>query len=185
MVLSQKGNRYAFEALYERYKDRLLHFFYRMLNSRSDKAQDFLQDTFFNVLRNLDKFCSDKKFSSWIYTIAHNLCKNEYRRIEVRSNVQSYENLDYTALPFENCDSFIEDQIDLASFQNALKKELSKLDPEKYCTFILRFQENFSIKEISEIMDCSDGTVKSRLFYATKIITDKLKYFNPNQLEKS
>ena len=179
MSLSQDGNQAAFEVLYERYKQRLFNFFFRMLGGQSEKAQDFLQDTFLRVVRNLSSFRKEEKFSSWIFTIAHNLCKNEYRRLEVRRIVENSKNIDQVVMESEDINN-IENRLDNLNFQNALSKELNRLDSEKFCTFVLRYIENFSIKEIAEIMSCSQGTVKSRLFYTTKKIADRLKYFNPN-----
>jgi RNA polymerase sigma-70 factor (ECF subfamily) len=180
MSLSKEGNQAAFEVLYDRYKQRLINFFYRMLGGNSDKAQDFLQETFLRVVRNMSCFCEEKNFSSWIFTIAHNLCKNEYRRLEVRRIIENSEEIEQVGIGAEESNRNIENRIDYINFQNALFKELNLLDSEKFCTFVLRYLENFSIKEISEIMSCSEGTVKSRLFYTTKKIADRLKKFNPN-----
>ncbi|MDP7122228.1 MAG: sigma-70 family RNA polymerase sigma factor, partial [Candidatus Marinimicrobia bacterium] len=74
----------AFDELYARYSSRLFHYFYRMLGGNPEKARDFLQDIFFKIVENPDRFHTGNRFSSWVFTIAHNMCKNEYRRLDVR-----------------------------------------------------------------------------------------------------
>ena len=91
MKLIQGGDASAFNELYDRYSKRLLHYFYRMLGQKEDKAQDFLQDLFLKVIDKTDFFDTDKNFSTWIFTVAYNLCKNEYRKMAVRKNTNSVE----------------------------------------------------------------------------------------------
>ena len=74
----------AFDELYERYVQRLLRYFHRMLAANEEQAQDFLQETFLRVIEKRSSFDPTGRFSTWIFAIAHNLCCNEYRRREVR-----------------------------------------------------------------------------------------------------
>ncbi len=73
-----EGRRHAFHVLAERYQSRLLNFIYRTIGDR-DRAEDLVQETFVRVYRHLHRFDPTKKFSTWIYTIASNLAKNELR----------------------------------------------------------------------------------------------------------
>ena len=73
-----EGRRHAFHELAERYHTRLLNFIYRTIGDR-DRAEDLVQETFVRVYRHLHRFDPTKKFSTWIYTIASNLAKNELR----------------------------------------------------------------------------------------------------------
>ena len=68
----------AFQELYDRYRDRLIHFITRKTGD-ADRAQDLVQEAFIRVTRHLHRFDTSKKFSTWIYTIASNLSKNELR----------------------------------------------------------------------------------------------------------
>lgn len=72
---------------------------------------------------------------------------------------------------------------DQRQFFSALQNELDQMEIEQQTTFLLRFQQNLSIKEISNILECSEGTIKSRLFYTTKKLAARLKDFNPNNTE--
>src|SRR5690606_3276565 len=73
------GKEKAFNEIYNRYSKPLFLFFYRRLYQENNKAQDFLQDLFLKLIEKAATFDSSKKFSTWIYTIAYNMCKNEYR----------------------------------------------------------------------------------------------------------
>ncbi len=81
------GEETAFDELYNRYSKRLLVYFYRMLGSNEEKAQDFLQDIFVKIIEKPHLFGSKNRFSSWVFTVANNMCKNEYRRFKVRNQV--------------------------------------------------------------------------------------------------
>src|SRR6476620_9049032 len=72
------GEERAFQELVERYQTRLLNFFYRTIGDR-EKAEDLVQEVFIRVYRHIHRFDRSKKFSTWVYTIASNLAKNELR----------------------------------------------------------------------------------------------------------
>lgn len=182
MIHIRQGNKTAFEKLYDRYSKRILYYFYRMLNGDQDKAQDFLQDLFLKMVEKPELFDEHKKFSTWIYTVAYNQCKNEYRRLKVRrqynKDEETLENIPETA-------HGPEERLDSKLFLSALEKELDKLEPEKRLVFILRYQENLAVKEIAEVAGLKEGTVKSKLFYITKKLADNLQDLNPlNNEEK-
>lgn len=176
----QNDNPYSFEELYNRYGKRLLVYFFRMLGEE-EKAQDFLQDIFLKIIERPDSFDPDKIFSKWIFSIAANMCKNEYRYREVRKNAHNGR-MKNTGLTRE---TKIDDELDHAQFKMKLIREIQELDADQRNTFLLRFQENFSIREISQILSCSEGTVKSRLHYITRKLAIKLKDFDPLKEEES
>lgn len=178
MVHIQRGDTMAFDVLYQRYSKRLLYYFHRMLGGNEEKAQDFLQDLFLKIVEKPDRFCTDHKFTSWVFTVAHNMCKNEYRQQSVRQIVTSTPDMDLLS---ENLgdDHPIEQAVDHHQFEEAVLNALSELSPDHKTTFLLRHQENHSIKEISALLNCSEGTTKSRLFYTTQKLADKLKNHNP------
>ncbi len=177
------GDTRAFDELYGRYSNRLLGYFLKMLNGNAAKAQDFLQDIFLKVLEKCNQFKSDARFSTWIFAIAHNMCKNEYRRLHVRRI------LDYDADPDQeqSGDEFsaLLQQLDADNLQRQVMRELGNFDENQRTTFILRFQENCSIREISEMLGCAEGTTKSRLFYVSKKLARKFGQLAPEKKEES
>lgn len=180
----RQDNSAAFDELYKRYSQRLLAYFYRMLGGDAEKARDFLQDLFFKIIDKHATFRLEAQFSTWIFTLAHNMCKNEYRRLTVRRIMTN--GLDAETLPNPSSDSVnIEQKIDHKQFTALLNRELEKVDKNQRSSFLLRFQAQLSIKEISEILGCSEGTTKSRLFYVTKKLANVLRDFNPYQNEET
>lgn len=176
MAYVVKGRHKAFEQLYNRYSKPLLRFFYRQLYQDEDKAQDFLQDLFLKVVEKSNLYHPDKKFKVWIYAIASNMCKNEYRKNEVRGN--KVMDFDFTEI-IDPSFSTLSNGFDQRLFNQMLAKELEKMDDLHSLTFAMRYQDNLSVKEISEVMECPVGTVKSRLFYSLKKLSSGLDIFDP------
>lgn len=184
MAEVQNGSAGSFEELYHRYSKRLLVYFYRMLGSE-EKAQDFLQDIFLKIIEHPQTFHTNRPFSNWIFSVAANMCKNEYRHQEVRRNFDQNAGAKDEMIQ-TNPESGIAAGIDHSQFSNRLAREIRHMDADHRNTFLLRFQENFSIKEISQILNCPEGTVKSRLFYTTQKLAARLKDFDPSrQVESS
>lgn len=169
MARITSGNAQAFNTLYTRYSQRMHAFFSRMLGFNSEKADDFLQELFMKIIEKPEAFDCSRKFSTWLYTVAGNMCKNEYRRMERHPQTNQ--------IPEEPGEDSIPDRIDFALFRTELQEALARLSPEHRECFVLRYQEELSTKEISEIMDCPEGTVRSRLFYALRRLADQLKIF--------
>jgi RNA polymerase sigma-70 factor (ECF subfamily) len=179
----QQGDVSAFNELYDRYGKRLLFYFFRELGGDEEKAQDFLQELFLKIVEKPTLFCTERKFSTWIFTVAHNMCKNEYRRLEIRNVIDN--NVDVREIPSDVDSDYhpTERNIDQEAFENALMAELEKLEDGHRSTFLLRFQQNLTLKEIGDILGCSEGTIKSRLFYTTHKLASRLKAFNPYRAE--
>lgn len=163
----------AFEVLYDRYSRLMYNYFLRMLWKDKEKSRDFTQDLFMKLIHKPHLFDKNRQFKTWLYSIANNMCKNEYAKHEVRQNAHSEIRLQ----PQFDDGVQAPGKIDRNSFAAKLDEELQKLDEVKRTTFELRFRQELSIIEISEAMQCSEGTVKSRLFYTLKELNQKLKIF--------
>ena len=173
-----QGNSQSFALLYDRYAEKLIRYFYRMLGQDRDKAEDFTQDLFTKIIEKPQLFDTTKKFSTWVFSVACNMCKNEYRRLAVRSGTVNDEAKAVRAKD-EDSENVV-DYMDKKNFDHLLQVELGLLDEKHRSVFILRFQEEMSIKEISEALGINEGTVKSRLFYTLKKLSEKLKVFDLN-----
>lgn len=173
-----EGNAQAFSLIYDRYAEKMVRYFYRMLGQNLEKAEDFAQDLFTKIIEKPHLFDTTKKFSTWLYSVANNMCKNEYRRLTVRRNMIPGEP-DANRTRDENAEDVIA-TMDKKTFDKLLDIELGLLDEKHRSTFLMRYQEEMSIKEISEALDISEGTVKSRLFYTIKKLSEKMKVFDLN-----
>lgn len=170
MVLIQDRQLHAaIDELHNRYSKKLLGYFVKMLNKDYELAQDFVQDIFLKILEKHHLFNPEKRFNTWLFTIASNMCKTNFRSF---GKLISLETKHETSEITDNA-------AEKALFLNALEQGIQTLDHLHKTVFVLRFLEHFSLNEIAEILDCSLGTVKSRLFYATKKMTIILKDFNP------
>lgn len=165
----ERGNEAAFNLLYERYSTRLFHYFLKFLGNDFGKAEDFLQELFIKVLNKASSFNPTAKASTWLYTIATNMCKNEWRNIENRQRIlRQFEAWEYPAASvFQRLES-----LQLAKHLSTL---INQLEYEERLIIQLRFQQEFSIREIATIMEIPEGTVKSRLFYLLKRLAAELK----------
>jgi RNA polymerase sigma-70 factor (ECF subfamily) len=160
----QKNNtEAAFNILVQRYKNPLTNFVFRFLGEY-EACNDVVQETMIKVYRYKDSYRSVAKFSTWIYTIAGNLARTEYRRRR-RRNIfsindygeehKTYELPDETQRPDVITDSGIKDEI--------IQKALLKVKEAYREAVILRDVQGMSYEEISEILGVNEGTVKSRI----------------------
>lgn len=176
MVAVSKGDKRAFDELYARYSSPLLGYFMRMLWKDREKSEDFVHDLFAKIIRNPDYFDPDRSFKTWVYSVANNMCKNEYKKQEVRKNTTSGLDQHFS---LGDDTTNVMNQVQDMQFKSAFEGSLDLLDHKHKEVFVLRHIDGLSIKEIAECVEISEGTVKSRLFYATKYLAENLKEYNP------
>jgi RNA polymerase sigma-70 factor (ECF subfamily) len=161
------GETRAFDFLFERYQPRLLNFVYRIVGDR-ERSEDLVQEVFIRVYRHLARFDRSKKFSTWIYTIASNLGKNELRNrsrnplVLFTSLTQGWED-EERPLEFEDTTSRPDDLFRKRHVRALVEDSVAKLPQHHKEVFVLREIEGRSYEEIAEITHCNLGTVKSRL----------------------
>lgn len=154
-----RGNSYALEVLVKRYKLKIINFVYRMVGDL-DQAEDIAQEVFIRVYQHRERYQPIAKFSTWLYTIASNLAKSELRRRSI------FNPISLTRLKGERLSS-IKSSPDKALLEKELGQKIQegieKLKPNYRAPLILRDVEGLSYEEISEIVGCPLGTVKSRI----------------------
>ena len=161
------GEERAFSELVERYQTRLLNFIYRTIGDR-DRAEDLVQEVFIRVYRHLHRFDRSKKFSTWAYTIASNLAKNELRNrsrnpLVLFQTMQGAGDDEDRPLQFEDTTARPDDMYRKRHLRELVEDTVAKLPEHHRQVFVLRELEGKSYEEIAEITDCNLGTVKSRL----------------------
>ncbi len=161
------GSTRAFTELVERYQKRLLNFVYRTIGDR-ERAEDLVQEVFIRVHRHLARFDQTKKFSTWIYTIASNLAKNELRN-RSRSPLVLFQTIkknweaDHRPLQFEDKHQRPDDLYRKRHLRDLVQWAVRQLPEHHRVVFVLRELEGKTYDEIADITDCNLGTVKSRL----------------------
>jgi RNA polymerase sigma-70 factor, ECF subfamily len=161
------GEERAFEELVDRYQSRLLNFVYRTVGDR-ERAEDLVQEVFIRVHRHLHRFDRSKKFSTWVYTIASNLAKNELRNrsrnpLVLFQTVKKNWEDDDRPLQFEDATSRPDDMFRKRRLRELVEASVAQLPEHHRSVFVLRELEGKSYEEIAEITGCNLGTVKSRL----------------------
>lgn len=163
---AKKGSIAAFEELILEYETKIYNIAYRMLHNEED-AKDLSQEIFVKVFENIHKFKGDSKFSTWLYRIATNTCIDELRRrkgkevYSIDEEVQTEEGVltkEYTDTKPSPEDVVVNKEV---SYQ--IKLAINNLSEEHRTAIILRDLQGFGYNEISQILECSLGTVKSRI----------------------
>jgi RNA polymerase sigma-70 factor (ECF subfamily) len=163
MLKVKNGDLDKLGLLFERYHRRLYHFFYR-LNRRRDVSEDLVQGVFERILKYRSSYTADGSFSTWIFQIARNLHADHYRKHQTEENLDDF--LDFDQLKGEGFESG-EEQADKEELK-LLQLALDKLDPAKKQALLLSRFQGFKYKEIAEIMDCSESSVKVKIFRAIR-----------------
>ena len=161
-----EGDESAFKSLILRHKEKVRNIIYLNLNS-SEAADDVAQDVFITVYKNLKNFRFESQFTTWLYRITINKCKDHLRKVKIRSIFspikESEEELGY--LPnHENSD-----------IANIVQEAISRLPDKLRIPLVLKDMEGLSYQEIAESVQCEIGTVKSRIFRAREGLRNILK----------
>ena len=169
----------AFRELVQEHRDRVFNITFRMLGNRAE-AEDVAQEVFISVFKYIDEFREESKFSTWLYRVAVNQCKNRIKYL-ARRHDRDRDELDETtqgngvngsiggALP-----SSPSEALQSAQMEKVLQEAIANLDEDQRIVVVLRDVEDLSIEEICEITGLPDGTVKSRLHRARLVLRKRL-----------
>lgn len=171
MARVKAGNDAAFEELYHRFARRLKGFFFLQLGGDEELAADATHDVFLRAYEARNRYQEGKSVSTWLFTIAYNICRNHYRSNAYEMQLSA--TLDAEPISEEQ----IEIQLDAAALDDALAQVLSELPPPLHQLFSLHYQEELTIPQVAEIVGIPEGTVKSRLHKTMNIIRKKLKRY--------
>lgn len=162
-----EGDSRAFTEIVRRFQPRLLNFVTRMIRDR-ERAEDLVQEAFIRAYRHLHRFDRTRKFSTWIYTIASNLAKNELRN-RSRSPLVLFQTLsasheeDSRPLEFEDSSTTPDRLYRHRYLRAAVDATVAKMTPAHREVFVMRELEGKSYEEIADATNTQLGTVKSRL----------------------
>lgn len=162
-----RGDSMAFEQLVYRYDRSVLSIAARFTNC-ADDAKDIYQETFIRVFKGLPKFKQESEFSTWLYRIATNVCltRISMKRKEQSVSFDSNENNDVKDKTVS--DHGADTDLRKKEITSTVNDALQHLSPQQRMVFVLRHFHDHKIKEIAEMMDCAEGTIKKYLFEATR-----------------
>jgi len=172
----QAGDMQSLGQLVVRWEQPLYRFVCRMVH-RPEDARDVCQETFLRVLDRSDKFRSGSRFSTWMYQIALNLCRDRARRKKRWGRIVD----DGKEAPTETT-AIRGDQLGVNPESDSVRSELAQavqsglmqLPPEQREVLILKEYQGLKFKEIAEILSCPESTVKSRMYYGLNSLRQTL-----------
>ncbi|MBQ7109245.1 MAG: sigma-70 family RNA polymerase sigma factor [Clostridia bacterium] len=181
---AQMGDNKAFELLIDEHFKKIYNIAYRLSGNEAD-ASDMTQEVLIKIFRHIGSFSGNSKFSTWVYRVATNTCLDELKKIKRRSTYSLDAELDTGE---NEVVVQVRDEAptpDIAAEQKELSaavgKAIKRLSPDHSAVVILRDIQGMSYEEVAKILNCSVGTVKSRLNRGRaqlKKILEKDSYFN-------
>ena len=180
MIRFQSGDRAAFTVLVRRHQGPLFNFALRYLRS-SPVAEEVVQDAFVRVVQNAAEFKHEARFSTWLYTIARNLCIDQTRKRALRRHPsldepRKAEERDGPTLGEQTADgkASVERAVVSLEIRERVATAIDALPEEQREVFLMREVSNLPFKEIAEIVGVSENTVKSRMRYALERLQEAL-----------
>ncbi len=170
MVRVQQGEVEAFDALFQRYRQRLFAFLVRRCGDRP-AAEDLCQETWIRVVRARWRFDPRRRFSTWLFQIANNLARDRARRAAVDTRKRKALAAQTAA---ERTTPEPVAEPDLARGESDLRRRLAELPDPLREVLVLRYYHDLSEREIAEIAGVPRGTVKSRLHAAVKTLRKEI-----------
>ena len=168
-----EGDTDAFSVLVQRYQKQIYSLTYRLTNDPED-ARDLAQEVFIHIFRVLDKFDQDRKFFSWMYKVATNVCYNALRRSK-KDQAVALDDKVIEITPFvASSEALPEEYYERRETQELVRKAVAQL-PEKYrLPLVLRYLEDMSYKEIAEHMELPVTTIETRLYRGKSLLQKRL-----------
>ncbi len=176
--LVKKGDQAAFEDVVSFYQNKVFAICFRMIGNKHE-AEDLAQEAFIRAYINIQSYDENRKFSTWLYRIATNLAIDRMRKKKpdyyLDAEIKGTEGMNlYSQIPDNGV--LPEDEVTSLETQSYIQKEIMQL-PAKYRSIIaLRFIDELSLKEISEILEIPVGTVKTRIHRGREALRKKLRH---------
>lgn len=164
----QAGDTESLGVLVGRWEQPLYRFVYRLL-PRQEDAFDVCQETFLRILKKSNRYKPGSRFSTWMYQIALNLCRDQARRRKrwglILAEGHAFDERLRPADPVSSSSFDPARNAERNELSQAVYRALGKLPPEQREVLILKEFEGLKFKEIAEILDCPESTIKSRMYY--------------------
>ncbi|MFA5794308.1 MAG: RNA polymerase sigma factor [Candidatus Brocadiia bacterium] len=170
IALCKTGSEKAFTVLYQRYRQTVINFAYQMLGD-SDLASHVLQDTFVYVFRKIAEYQPTAKFSTFLFTVVRHICINILDKDKRRKEIplEEWRNIIAVRDAPDPLDSLQKDELN-----RFVKLELERLPLLYREVIVLKIIQGLQYDEISEIIECPVGTVKSRLHNGLELLRNSL-----------
>jgi RNA polymerase sigma-70 factor (ECF subfamily) len=172
------GSETAFRALVQRYRSRIMNLVCRFINDR-DRAEEISQEVFLRVYRNRERYRKSGKFSTWIFTIAVNLTKNEIRSRVRHKGTFSLDAMEDESggqgVAFPDTKPLPDEDLNAREIRRRVAEALERIPARYREAVVLRDIEGLSYEEVGEILRIPGGTVRSRINRARLMLKERLK----------
>lgn len=175
----RSGQIQAFQGLVEQYKKKVYYLAYDMMGNHED-AEDVSQEVFLRVFRSIKDFRGEAKLSSWLYRITHNVCIDQRRKKPLAILSLNQDQESGGEIEIEDTGLSPEDSLRARVLQNDIEKALTSLTPRERSVFVMRHYNELMVREIADILEISEGTVKSLLFRAVRRMRKTLASHQPD-----
>jgi len=179
MLRYQQGDKSAFPVLVRRHQQALFNFAFRQVRV-PQVAEDVVQETFVRVVQNAADFKHEARFTTWVYTITRNLCIDQLRKRALRKHPSldqaGGEEGDGPTLGEQTADprASVEREATGSELKERIARAVDKLPDDQREVFLMREVSNLPFKEIAEITNVPENTVKSRMRYALERLQEAL-----------
>jgi RNA polymerase sigma-70 factor (ECF subfamily) len=175
IINANNGDVMALEELIYRYDKMVLRLAMKYTGD-SDDAKDIYQEVFIRVYKNLSRFQFKSEFSTWLFRITSNVCISFKRKYNKQNHLSlnDEDNSGYiSSIPDE--EALSPDSVVLNSENgDKINEALNNLSPNQKMSFLLKHYEGYKIREIAEMMNCKEGTIKKYLFEAVRKLKTQL-----------
>ena len=172
----RRGDRAAFRTVYNAYKDRVFSIALYALHGNADLAADVTQQVFVKLMNSIAKFRGDSEFSTWLYRLVTNACLDAQRRLKSRSFAVDSNVLETLPDPASLEKAFARTQT-----AELVKRAVSALPSKLRLAMLLRYFDELSYEEIAVALNCSRGTVASRLNRGHRLLAKSLAHLRGTQ----
>ncbi len=175
----QKGDLEAFNELVTRYRNKAYGMIYNMVRNEQD-AWDLAQDGFLKAWKSIARFRGQSSFYTWLYRIMTNVTIDWLRKKQIEGTSEfddtvSIASAEPGSFTVPKADPLPSEKIEQAEIRKRIDAAISKLSPEHRAVIVMKELEGLQYQEIADALECSIGTVMSRLFYARKKLQTLLK----------
>jgi len=175
----REGDSAAFNLLVWRWEKPLYNFIYKYVGNAT-LAEDLVQDTFIRVLKSITRYTHQGSFSTWLYRIAINLCKDHLKRkrLPMVSLQDSFTNASGETVEVQDrvadTGARTDEELLAAEREETVRRLLSGLPEEERMVILLKEYQELTFREIADVLDVPEGTVKSRLYHALRSMRESL-----------
>lgn len=172
----KKGDMESFNELVRRYETKIYSVAYRFMGNHAD-AGDLAQETFIRMYQALPGFRGESSFSTWLYRIAANACRDELRKRQRRRSISMDELIENSpaSVPVAAGNDSPEEVLQRNETQRHVQECLNRLSDDHRLVLVMREIQGLSYEEIAEVLNCSLGTVKSRISRARNALKEKIR----------